>query len=122
MFPNNPWIWYYGWNRSCWSWASFSHPFWIIKWTLQPLTTNGAHSHGIMKHDHDHGHGHSAHHGHNHPKVVDHNELRQIDPRLPDILKSHHNDHDHEEGEAEPEYNHDHDHDEHDHDQHDHDH
>ena len=23
------------------SWASFSHPFWIIRWMLQPLTTNG---------------------------------------------------------------------------------
>merc|ERR1712156_492937 len=98
----------------------------------------GAHSHGIMSHDHDHGHDHGHnHHGHHHPGVVDQDQLRQIDPRLPDILKTHnHNhehDHDHDHGEADPEHseydhehdhehNHDHDHeDDHDH-EHDHEH
>ena len=72
------------------------------------MTFSGGHSHGAMKHDHAQGHGHLHGHIHEHinhqrPIIVDEDQLKKIDPRLPQILKDHNQEH--ENGE----HHHDHD-------------
>ena len=63
---------------------------------LMQVSGTYPHTWDTMKHDHDHGHDHGHANHHLHPIVVDQDQLKQIDPRLPDILKHHNHDHEHD--------------------------